>query len=144
MDFNLPGIDTTELAAKGVPVALKRVDGSPLLNALGEPVKLVLLGMDSPAYTKASRELARKRVERAQQGGKSINDDALDAAEQDAVDLLVACTTGWEGVLDSKDKPVPFTTEAVRTFYQRFRPAREQADGAIVDRTRFIKPSSEG
>lgn len=144
-DFNLPEIDVVEAANAGIEFSLERLDGEPLLNAKKEAVTLTVLGTDSETYRKASRKLAKARVDRASKKGQRLGaDEALDLLDAENVDLLVACTTNWSGVLDSKDKPVPFTEASCRAFYLKFPPAREQADRVISDRTRFIKPLSEG
>lgn len=143
MDFALDALDTTTLAEQGVNVDLETLDGQPLLNAKKRPVGLILYGSDSKVYQTASRAMARKRVDRsAASKGKGITDDQLDAAAEDALDLLVACTKGWYGVLDSKKADVPFSPEAAKVFYTRFPPARDQAEAAIIDRARFTKASS--
>lgn len=142
MDFALGAIDTREKAEQGVEVPLVRLDGEPLLNNLKQPVSLTVLGSDSRAYRTANRHLQRQRLERAQKArGKLATDEQLDEAEKEDIELLVAITTGWSGVLDSKDKPVPFSKEAVRELYTRYPVAREQADNAALDRTRFTQPS---
>lgn len=143
-DFQLDDLDTITAADAGVSIALFKVDGiTPLTNAEGQPVKLTLHGCDSRIYRDASRAMARARVERAQQNKVALGSDAsLDLADSDHIALLAACTSGWEGVLDSKGKPVPFSREVVTEFYNRFPPAREQADKAIMNRALFIKASS--
>lgn len=142
MDFKLDAIDTSA-AIEGVDIPLKRVDGEPLLNALGKPVTLRLIGSDSPEYRRLTRKHARARIERSKKTkGDAVLDDAiLDAMEGEDLELIIACTKGWDGVLDSKDKPVPFSPEAAGELYRRFPLAREQADRAIVDRAHFIKAS---
>lgn len=145
MDFQLDAIDTVTLAEDGVYIPLKRLDGEPLLNAKGEPVQLRLHGSDSEAYRKASRALARKRMERAQARKKleTVTDADLEAAAAEDLDMIVACTSGWKGILDSNQKPIPFSPEGARELYTRFPVAREQADTAIMDRARFTKGSSD-
>lgn len=144
MDFGFDNeLDTVTRANTGVAVPLLNLDGSPLLNVKKEPVSLTLNGSDGEAYRKASRDLARKRVERSQKlQGATVPDDQLDAAQDDQLDLLVACTVGWSGVVDSKGEPVKATPAAVKEFYTRYPVVREQADRAIMDRALFIKASS--
>ena len=144
MDFRLDGIDTSA-AQEGVDIPLKRIDGTPLLNAKGKPVTLRLIGADSPEYRRIARRHARSRIDRSKKakgGNIEITDELLDALENEDLELVVACTKGWDGVLDSKDKPVPFTAEAATAFYRMFPIAFEQANAAIVDRANFIKASS--
>jgi hypothetical protein len=145
MDFALSEIDTKTGAEAGVEVAFKNLKGEPLLNAKKEPVGVTVLGSDSKAYRAGARDLTRRRIDRAQKSkGKPLSDDMLDAAEKDDIELLVGVTTGWFGVLDTKDKPIEFSKEGVRELYAKYPVAAEQANEAVLDRTRFIKPSSEG
>lgn len=147
MDFCLPELDTTERSEAGVDVPLLTLDNEPLNNFKGAPVILTLLGADSAAYRRAARNQARSVMKRNQANAKAnreVSDADLDAADADALAIIVACTTGWRGVIDSKGKPVPFNEQAATAFYRQFPPAREQADRAIVDRARFTKPSLEG
>jgi hypothetical protein len=142
-DTALDTLDTTTLADEGAAVPLRLLNGQPALNVKKEPVELILYGADGENYRKASRVMARKRVERTQaNNGGAIPDEQLDAANDDALDLIVACTKGWRGVLDAKGDQLKFTTDLAKEFYRRFPYAREQADAAIVDRTRFTKASS--
>jgi len=145
-DFNLPDIDTRPLAETGIDLPLKRLDGTPLLNALKKPVTVHIFGSDSVTYRKASRALSRSRIDRAQkmQGAQVQDPDSIaDANDAEAIEMLVKCTTGWSGVLDSKDKEVPFSAAAAKVFYEQFPAGRDQVDMAIVDRTLFITASSE-
>jgi hypothetical protein len=143
MDFKLDAIDTSA-ATEGVDIPLKRLDGTPLLNAVGDPVSLRLIGADSPEYRRLSRKFARNRIERSKKakGDAVFSDPVLDEIEKEDFELVVACTKGWTGVIDSKDKPVPFSEEAALAFYRMFPVAFEQANTAIVDRANFIKASS--
>lgn len=144
MDFAFDNdLDTVTMANAGVKVPLKKLDGSALLNPAKEPVGLIMFGSDGDAYRKASRSMARKRVERAQaNAGKTVPDEQIDAAQDDELDLLLACTKGWYGVTDTKGEPIKYTVEAGRQFYQRYPFAREQGNAAVVDRDRFTKASS--
>ncbi len=145
-DFCIPELDTTTLAEEGVAVALKTLAGAPLLNAKKDAVGLILYGADSSQYRKAARKQARSAMARAKarKDEAEVTDEALDQAEADSLAVIVACTKGWFGVLDSKGKAIPFTPEGCAEFYRRFPPAKEQADAAIVDRARFMKASSGG
>lgn len=144
MDFALSDIDTKTGADAGTEVAFTRLDGSPLLNAKKGPVGVTVLGADSATYRRLNRETGRKRLERMQkQRSRSLSDEQLDAIEAEDIKLLANVTTGWFGVLDSKEKELPFSLEGVVELYTKFPVAREQAEQAINDRTRFIKASPQ-
>jgi hypothetical protein len=136
MDFHLPQLDTRTQAESGVKVTLKGLDGTDL------PCGLVLLGGDSKAYRAAQRKLTRARLERTQQlRGKLADDKTLDQADAEEIEALADVTIGWWGMVDSKQKEVQFSREGVIALYTQFPIIREQADNAVVDRTRFIQPS---
>jgi hypothetical protein len=142
MDFKLDAIDTSS-SSEGADIALKRLDGEPLLNAKGDAVSLRLIGADSPEYRRIARKHARARIDRSKKmkGQVTLSDDLLEELEGEDLELVVACTKGWSGIIDSKDKPVPFSPEAAREFYKMFPIAFEQANAAIVDRANFIRAS---
>jgi hypothetical protein len=142
MDFALSALDTVTKAEEGINVPLLNLDGTPLPNANKDPQGLTLLGGDSKQYRAASRNLQRSRLERMQKSrGKLSTDEELDAATAEDIELLVAVTTGWFGILDSKGKEIPFSKEGVRELYTRYPVVREQAENAVLDRTRFTQPS---
>jgi hypothetical protein len=143
MDFQLDALDTVTLAEEGVKVPLKTLGGEPLLNGLKEPCGLILYGSDSEVYRKAARASARNRIERTTKNtGDSVTDEQLDAAEADGLNLIVACTKGWFGILNSKGEAIKFSPDGARELYRRYPPAKEQADAAIVNRALFTKASS--
>lgn len=142
MDFALSEIDTKPGAQSGTAVALLKLDGTPLTNAKQEPVTLTLLGADSDTYRRLSRELGRKRIVRMQKNrGGAATDEELDLQEKEDIQLLASATLAWSGILDSKKADIPFNRENAIDLYTKFPVAREQAERAIIDRTRFIQPS---
>jgi hypothetical protein len=144
MDFALDDIDTREKANSGVVVPLKKLDGTPLLNKLKQPISLTLLGADSDQWRRLNRELGRVRVERLQKRrGEGMSDEMLDLSNREDIEIIAKATTGWSGMLDSKDKPIEFSLENVIDLFTKYPVAREQAEQAIGDRTRFTKASSE-
>ncbi len=109
--------------------------------ATGEPTGawLTLLGTDSDIYRRAQRALQRKRMARAVKSRRmAIPPEELEA---EALDLLVAVTTGWGG-LNAKGQPLAFSADAARAFYTRHRWAREQAEEFIGERANFLPKSA--
>jgi hypothetical protein len=142
MDFALSEIDTKAGADAGAELQLLRLDASPLLNKKKEPITLTLLGSDSSLYRRLNRELGRARLARMQKSRTTATtDEELDRIEKEDIDLLARITTGWSGILDTKDKPIPFSLENAVDLYTKFPVAREQAERFVVDRGRFIQPS---
>jgi len=143
-DFALDDLDTIAQAEAGVTIGLLKLDDvSPVLNAKGKQIELIIHGSDSKIFRDAARAVARRQVERS--NSKKVapgSDAAFDASEDDRITSLVACTAGWNNLLDSKGQPVPFNAKTAKEFYQRFPAARDQADKAIWNRALFIRASS--
>lgn len=142
MKFDLDAIDTKTLADEGVDmVVMKYGSDEPLLARNKQPVTLTLLGPDSDVYREQTRVQVKKRIARSA-NVKSVNEVDLVEAENDALELMVACTVGWKNLFDTDGKPVEFNKDAVRLLYTAYPVIREQVDTFIVDRARFIKASS--
>lgn len=143
-DFALDALDTIAQAEAGVTVGLLKLDEiSPVLNANGKQIELIVHGSDSKIFRDAARMIARRQVERS--NSKKVapgSDAAFDASEEDRIDSLVACTSGWNHLLDVKGQPVPFNAKTCKEFYTKFPAARDQADKAVWNRALFIKASS--
>lgn len=140
MDIALPAIDTRTNADAGVKMPVILPNGQTYMQADGKtPVSLTLLGADSQVYRDASLAMARKRVERRQNQGTI--EEQMAEAEADAVSLLVAATNGWDGVIDSKGKPVPLTPEAARALFVKYPAIRDQAEAFVNTRANFTPRS---
>ncbi len=137
MDFDLPGADTRPQAEAGVDLALFDARGEPLLSRDGKRVTLKLLGTDSKTYRTRQRAQFRRRLaEQAQNKGAA--DDSVD----DGLELIVACTVGWDNLLDKAGKPVAFSADAARKLYESFPVIYDQADMFIANRANFLPASS--
>ncbi len=53
------------------------------------------------------------------------------------IDVLVACTLGWEGLGD-KEGPLAFTPENARRLYIDYPVIREQVDNFVGNRGNFL------
>lgn len=138
--FDLDVIDTKTRSEAGVYMAVKALDGTPLLNSSGTPVEIMVKGPDSADYTRLLRTQIKKRMARS---GIPTEDQSVED-EADLVELLVACTMGWKGVLEKgKKEPVPFTADACRQLYQSFPVIRDQVDSFIASRANFTPASSK-
>jgi hypothetical protein len=106
-------------------------------NGMPTTMKFVLAGSDSSVYMRYDRESTDRRLKAAQQGIRGLDAEAM---EKEAVELLVACTLGWNGVTRGA-KEWPFSQENARALYsdQKFRWLRNQVDRSIGDRRLFIK-----
>lgn len=143
MNFDLAEIDTKTLSDSGKDMIVKHIGlDKPVLAKNGKPVALTLLGPDSDVYRQQTRLQVKKRLDRATDT-KSLGSIDLEEADNDGLNLLVACTVGWKNVFDTAGKPVEFSKDAARELYTKYPVIREQADGFVVDRVRFIAASSE-
>jgi len=102
----------------------------------GDPTGIVirLAGTDSVAYRRKQREIQTKRIGQLARGKKAD----YSCTEQDACDLLAACTLGWEGLIEGGE-PVEFSTQAASDLYARHAWIREQVDMFVGDRANFFK-----
>jgi hypothetical protein len=151
MDFGLDAMDTRTMSEAGVPMTVIRIDdGGPLtvrINDKDVSVRLHLLGKDSATYRRHLNAQVRKRVDRqakAQAAGKMVETgNVLEEADTDALDMCVACTVKWEGVVDRNGALVPCTPDAVKSLYAQFPAIREQAEAFISNRSNFLKGSGD-
>ncbi|API58099.1 hypothetical protein BSL82_01295 [Tardibacter chloracetimidivorans] len=91
-------------------------------------------------YTRRKANESLKRMAAQRRRGKDEEPPTVEQIESDAVDLLVACTAGWRGmVLDGAE--LAFSAEAARKLYldKRFPFIREQVDEAVGDTQAFLK-----
>ena len=100
---------------------------------------LQLLGADSDAYRERQRALQRKRMASVAKKWRLVL--TPEEGEAEALDLLVAVTTGWGG-LTAGGQPLAFSAEAARALYTRRRWIREQAEEFIGDRANFLPKSA--
>jgi hypothetical protein len=68
--------------------------------------------------------------------------DSIGAAEfaEKALDALVACTVGWQGVTDEDGAEVLPTADLVRALYDAEPWIYEQAQAAYNEKSRFFAP----
>lgn len=146
----LASLNTKSAAERGVKIdILNPITGAPL------GIRFILLGTDSAAYKKAVRDQQTRRIEAAKKNRGMASLRTPDEAEAEALDILVACTVGWErdvtddegtvtGVAPEIERNVgeflPFTPENARMIYadSGYTWLREQVDREIGDRRNFL------
>lgn len=113
---------------------LRDEKGRIALDGNGQPAVFYLVGTDSPQFHEQQRANRRKERERREEKREATQ------AELDAefVDLLVACTTGWDNV-GIGDEPMEFTPENARRLYAGWPIVRDQIDAFVVRRGNFIE-----
>lgn len=104
---------------------------------------ITLMGPEHP--TRKGLEFARQRELRKglQKTGKVQLGDPVED-EEDAINELVAITTGWTGITNDDDVAIPFSAGAARDLYNQegLGWLRAQLFTAKNERERFIKSSA--
>ena len=137
--FDLAAIDTKPLSEAGALLKIRALDGKFLLNSKGGAVSLIVKGPDSAEYTRLLRSQVKKRMARS---GLPTDDESTQD-DSEMIDLLVACTISWGGILSKEQEPIPFTPEVCRQLYEAFPVIRDQVDAFIANRVNFIPASSK-
>ena len=127
MIMDLKDLDVVAAANRGADVELVHPITREPLDAT-----ITILGRDSDEYRAAISEQARKRAQ-------SRNKGAISFAEADdgAMEILVACTIGWDGIVENGD-PIQFSLAEARRIYKKYPWIREQVDEALADRALFL------
>lgn len=99
------------------------------------PVGIQVHGSDSSKYRKAQRTLNNKRLEN--QFKKRSQKITMEQLEEDSLELLVAVTVGWQGIVVDGE-PLEFSEKNCRELYTRFTWIREQVDEFVTDRSNFL------
>jgi hypothetical protein len=130
--FDLSKLDTVAGANAGFGLDIMHPSTGENLG-----ITITLLGKDSDEFQRVSRAQSKRRIEKTRRGmrGPVVTQEEVD---QDGIELLAACTTGWTGVVMS-GKEVPFSRSEAEKLYREFPWMREQIDVAIGDRSNFIK-----
>lgn len=103
------------------------------------PVKITLLGTDSPVFRKAQRAIVNRRLKQAKKPNLTAEE-----IEAEGIEALVSCTVSWEGV-EIDGKKLDCTPDNVRKVYTDIRLPfiREQVDTFIAERANFMKALPE-
>lgn len=103
---------------------------------------VMVVGKDSATFKGHVRKKANERLRKQamhSRRGKDTEIPTIEQIEAEAIDLLVACTTGFWGDLVVDNEPLAFSPDNARRLYERFGWAREQVDEAVGDVENFIK-----
>lgn len=139
--MDLSKLNAATTAPKGV--AMKVVDprtDEPLFDEMEggakQYVTITLLSSDSNEYKRVSHKVANRKLKKITARGR-IPKLTAEETENDQLDLLVACTLGWENVV-YEGQPLEFNPENVRMLYSKVPVIREQVDAFIGDRANFL------
>jgi hypothetical protein len=105
----------------------------------GEPtqMKIKLLGVDSPRYRMAVKEITERYIPRIDRNPRfRLTPDEQD---RDNAELLSRVTVGWHGFTEN-GKHLEFSRERAHDFYinAHFRWLRNQVEAWIANRSNFI------
>jgi len=132
--IDLASIDTVKGSNEGFKVQIYHPGTNEDLDLI-----INVLGKDSDAFQKVSRAQNKKRMAKMQKGGfRNTAPIPIEEIEQDGIDLLAACTTGWTGVIIEGEE-IQFSIDNAVMVYERFPWIKEQIDTAIGDRANFIR-----
>ena len=138
--FDLSELDTIEASDKGAELQLKHfITEKPL------PVFITLLGKHSSTFREITNERVNERIAReaaASQRNKTPSNPTAEEAEERAIELLAACTTGWrtgdKPIVMLKGEELRFTVDNAKKVYREMLWVREQVDKFIGDLENFI------
>jgi len=144
--FNLAGLNTAAACDKGAEIELTH-------PTLGTPlgVFITVLGKDSEVFKNKSRGLNNAKIRRdaaAAKRGKDPEVRTMEVIEQENLELLAVCSTGWrtvksEGVvvqaLVFNDEEVTFNQENAIKVYSDYSWIFDQVNEGIGFLENFIK-----
>jgi hypothetical protein len=118
-------------------------------------INIKVLGKHSTIFRELVRERINNRIKMESQAakrGKTVDPRTAEQVEQEALEMLVACTMDWETEIKNEKgeivetKPtvffegqhLPFSAQNALLVYSRMLWMREQVDNAIGDLENFI------
>lgn len=129
--MNLSKSDTSKLSNQGVDLNILDVDGEPT------DITITLLGMDSDAIKKHSREESRRLIKTSAASRKNMDVD-LEYSKR-----LAVCTIAWENVCFGDDVPsIPCTYRYALELYSDYPFIRDQVAEFAENRANFLQPST--
>jgi hypothetical protein len=109
---------------------------------------ITVLGKDSAEFLKLQRAQQKRRMDKmAKFGAFKVNAISPEEIEEDAVELLAACTKKWrqvgvkDGCIKWKGQELACTMGNAEMVYAEAAWLKEQIDAAIGDRSLFTKAS---
>lgn len=140
---DIDGVASRDVSEGGARLVIRRLDNNkPVLAKNGKEIAIILQGPDSQTFRRAVRAQAIRRMQGDGLSPKDITEATLEQVETETFETLVACSIGWENVLDTNGDPIEFSKDAVRALYTRWPAVREQAERFYGDRRNFLAGSS--
>lgn len=111
------------------------VTETPIINNNNEPVRIKVVGEDSPSFRAKEREFMNRRLAK-----NKLKIGSAEQLESESVETLVACTVAWEGFIRG-GTPWEFSKDNARLLYSddKWRWIREQVDKFIGERRNFLQ-----
>lgn len=136
---DLNSIDTVKGANEGFDVQIYHPGTNEDLG-----ITIRVLGKDADEFQKVSRAQSKKRMAKLTKGGfRNTTALPVEEIEQDAIELLAACTKSWaqedKPTITVDGKELPYSKDNAVVLYERFPWIKEQVDVAMGDRANFIK-----
>jgi hypothetical protein len=120
----------------GVALELSHpVTGEVLRDDQGVAISITLLGQDSEAYQRAENQAQNRRLRDASRGRRATL--TAEQIKAEALEVLVACTVAWHGVV-FEGVALECTATNVRRLYTERAWIREQVDAFVADRANFF------
>ena len=141
--FDIGAIDTVKGSDEGARIELTHP-----FNGSKTGVFIKVLGKHSTTFRELVRERSNRRVKleaHAARRGKPMEPRTAEQLEADAIELLVACTLGWDSgdeakqVIPYKGEELAYNVPNCKRVYTEMIWVREQVDNAIGDLENFIK-----
>lgn len=138
--MDLKNFDTAASANKPASLQLRNPStDEPLMytpqgSPTEKPVTISLYGKDSKVYTEKQKLLAGAQIKQSMNRRNRMSVDQMLAG---GLDLLVAATAGWDGIIEN-NTPVVFSPDEARRIYTTYPWIKEQVDEFISDRGNFL------
>ena len=110
------------------------------LTGASTDIVIVVASPDGAVTREAERALRERALTRLSLGQRSAAAGAKEI-EQDALDMLVARTVGWRGLVD-KGHTIDYSPDAARRLYTEYPWLRRQVETALDERARFFGSSA--
>lgn len=106
-----------------------------------EPTGIVItvVGRESKQFRTAYKKVQTKRIKNARGGAQKLTADLM---EDDACEVLSACSLNWSGVVEN-GQVIEFSHENAKRLYMDYPFIRDQVDTFVGNLENFTKPSSK-
>lgn len=135
---DLNQLDSKQACANGAWMQINSpVDGTPLKNEDDTPWRIKIMGKDSPVFIKRNHEFAKTRLLAAEKAGRLSGGADPDDLKRSTVDMMVALTVTWEGlILD--EEVLEYSLLAAEKIYTQYPWLIEQLDRFVNDRGNYL------